>query len=159
MTRRMLLVALLLLWPVQLAAQQNGPGGWSVLRISKWSMLAGTLGAAVYGVATVGAADDDYERLERACQAEPLLCRRRDSGGSYESAQLEQQYQSVLQRDRRARTALLASQAGVAATVVLFILDLRHARAPASIPYHPRTLEVRPDRQGRLELRLTVPAR
>jgi len=163
------LLALLVLLPGPLAGQEpaSGPAPaanpphatWSALRISKWATVTATVGAAVYGLTRVLRADDQYERLELACEAAPADCRDRAADGSYRDLELERQYQSVLRQDHRARSALLASQVGAAASVVLFILDLRHARAPGDIPYHPpRSLEVAPGRGG-LELRLRLPAR
>lgn len=163
---------LLLLLPAAVAGQEKPAGpvvpaqapsrpSWSALRISKWATLAGTLGTAVYGVTTAREADNEYERLERSCQAAPISCAQRSGDGSYSDASLEQQYQSVLRQDHHARSALLASQLGAAASVVLFILDLRHARAPGDIPYHPpRTLQLAPGRDGDgVELRLHLPTR
>ncbi|NJD11380.1 MAG: hypothetical protein FIB01_13395 [Gemmatimonadetes bacterium] len=105
------------------------------------------------------AADTNYERLERACEAVPTACDQRTATGQYRDPELERQYQRVLRQDDRARTALLASQVGAVAAVVLFIVDLRHARAPRDIPYRPpRGLELAPGRDG-LELRVRLPAR
>jgi len=156
----MLPLLLVLLLPVHGLAQESGRGGgWGALRISKWTALAATVGAAVYGVSTIQAADRGYEGLESACQVSPQLCKLRQTDGSYSDADFEQRYQTVLRQDRRARTALLASQLGVAATVTLFLLDLRHARGPKDIPYHPpQALELRPRPDG-VELRLHLPAR
>jgi hypothetical protein len=172
MSKRCLLPAILLLiLPRPLATQEPDPGAgpaavseagpgssWRPLRISKWASFAATLGAAVYGVSTVRAADDRYEELEQACLAAPVVCGAHLPDGSYVDTELEQRYQAVLRQDRRARTALLASQLGAATTVVLFILDLRHARDPADVPYRPpRGLQLTPRRDG-LELRLSLPS-
>jgi len=167
--RRWLLLLLVLALPCGLAAQEadtgrvvTAPGGstagWSALRVSKWATLAATLGAAVYGVSTARTADDRYQSLELECQAAPDRCGLRTPDGSYRDDSLEQQYQTVLRQDRRARTALLASQLGAAVSVALFIIDLRHARAPDDIPYHPQGLEITPRRDG-VELKLSLPAR
>lgn len=167
MRNRLLLLALLaLLLPGSRLAAQGSPegedrarGGWSVLRVSKWASLTVTMGAAIYGVTTITGADADYERLELACRQVPLECRSRTSAGRYSDPELERQYQAVLRQDHRARTALLVSQIGVATTVALFILDLRHARGPTDIPYDPpRGLELKPRTDG-VELRYTLPAR
>jgi hypothetical protein len=168
MRNRLLLLALLaLLLPgARLGAQgvsepeeQRNRSGWSLLRLSKWTSLAATIGTAIYGVSTITGADADYERLELACRQIPLECRSRMSTGRYSDAELERQYQAVLRQDHRARAALLVSQIGVATTVALFILDLRHARAPADIPYDPpRRLELVPRTDG-VELRYTLPSR
>ena len=149
------LLALLLAGP--LAAQDPiGPRGWSALRISKWVTLSATAAATVYGVAAVQTADRSYERLERACLSDPTVCLRRQSDGSYADQRLEAEYQGVRREDRRARNALLASQVGVVATVVLFVIDLRHARSPGDIPYEPRRFDVGKRRDGAVELRWRV---
>lgn len=146
------------------AAAQQAPepaareSSWSALRIAKWSTLALSAGAAVVGFTLNSSADDLYDDLERACVADPLVCASRTPGGAYSAQELESLYQRVLDRDSRARTALLASQIGVAASVVLFILDLRNARGPEDIIYEPRTLELSPRRDGGVELRLNLPA-
>jgi hypothetical protein len=142
-----------------LHAQQPAPErspGWSMLRIAKWSTLALSTGAAVYGFTLNSGADDRYEELEQACVADPSVCRLRTPEGAYRSEDLERRYQDVLDRDRAARRALLASQVGVAASVVLFILDLRNARGPDDIIYDPPALEVSPRRDGAVELRLNL---
>jgi hypothetical protein len=112
----------------------------------------------VIGFTLNSSADDLYDDLERACVADPLVCRLRTPDGAYRSEELESRYQRVLDRDAGARTALLASQIGVATSVVLFILDLRNARGPEDIIYEPRTLEVSPRRDGGVELRLNLHA-
>jgi hypothetical protein len=47
-------------------------------------------------------------------------------------------------------------QIGVAASVVLFIIDLRQDSAPENIPYDPRRFEVGRSRDGGLSLRVNV---
>lgn len=144
--------------PRPVAAQQSRPDSrWSVLRISKWSLAAASAGAAVYGFTMNQRADSRYEALEGACMADPDVCRGRQADGSYTSAELEARYQEVRRLDRKARNGLLASQVGVAATVVLFIIDLRNARAPDDILYEPKPLQVSPRRDGGVELRLRLP--
>lgn len=160
MTRRVLAGLCVLLLAGDLGAQESvRPGGWSALRVSKWATLTVTAAAALYGVAAVSSADDSYEALEEACAAAPDVCRLRRPDGAYADAALEAQYRSVVRQDRRARNALLASQVGVVATVAMFILDLRHARSPADIPYEPRGLELAARPDGGVELRLSLPTR
>ena len=127
-----------------------------VLRASKWTALALSAGAAAYGFSQNRSADKDYTALEEMCIADRENCARR-SGQAYADAELERRYQAVRARDDRARLALLGSQLGVAATVVLFVIDLRHNRPPKDIPYTPRSLDLVPGRDGSLQLRLTLP--
>jgi hypothetical protein len=128
----------------------------AALRISKWSALALTAGAAAYGFTTNRTADANYAELEQLCVSNRLNCARRD-GDAFADADLERRYQDVRTLDSRARTALIASQLGVAATVVLFVIDLRHNRPPRDIPYQPRTLELMPRTDGGVQLQLTLP--
>lgn len=128
----------------------------TTLRVAKWSTLALTTGAAAYGFSANRMADADYASLEQSCQDQRLVCARR-TGAAYADADLERRYQNVLSMDNRARTALIASQVGVAATVVMFVIDLRHNRPPKDIPYKPRALELMPRSDGGLQLRLTLP--
>lgn len=128
----------------------------TVLRISKWTALAATAGAAAYGFSTNRTADADYAKLEELCVANRLNCARRN-GEVFADVDLERRYQGVRTLDGRARTALIGSQIGVAATVVLFVMDLRHNRPARDIPYKPRTLEVVPRADGGLQLQLSLP--
>ena len=119
----------------------NEPG-WSALRVAKWTSLLASTGAAVYGFTQNRVADREYEDIERLCQDEPLSCLTVPGTDQYADPALESRYQSVLQRDDRARLALLAGQVGLAATVLMFILDLPNNSTPADIPYDPRPLRV-----------------
>ena len=122
----------------------------SGLSIAKWGTLAlsGVVGA--YGFSANNDAEDRYAALEQSCAQDVVRCRDRLSDGRFADADLEQQYQDVVRLDRRARVALIASQVGIATSVVLFILDLREAEAPPNIPYEPE-LSVRAD--GAYELK------
>lgn len=133
-------------------------GSWSALRVAKWTTAAGAAGAAVYGVMQNRRADEQFEQLEQVCVTETWRCVERLPSGAYADAELEARYQDVRSLDSRARMALIAGQAGVAASVVLFILDLRNSDGPENIPYEPRTLEVRPSRDGGMSLTVRMNA-
>ena len=126
------------------------------LRVAKWSTLAATAAAAAYGFRTNRAADREYEAIERLCDANRSACVRIPNG-AYVDAALESRYQSVLSRDHSARTALVASQIGIAAAVIMFVVDLRDDRLPDNIPFEPRSLQLVPGRDGSLQLRLSLP--
>jgi hypothetical protein len=130
---------------------------WRPLRIAKWTTAAATAGSALYGFLNNRRADDRFEELEQVCVDAPTRCTSRLPSGAYADADLERDYQEVLAIDGRSRTALVASQIGVAATVVMFVLDLRNAGPPENIPYEPRAFDVRPARDGGLALRMTLP--
>lgn len=131
-------------------------GSWSGLRVAKWTTAALSAGAAVYGVLNNRRADEEYEQLEELCSVEVSRCEQRLPGGAYADAEVEAQYQDVRALDRRARTGLIAGQVGFAASVVLFVLDLRNSEGPANIPYDPRTLDVTPARDGGMTLRVNL---
>jgi hypothetical protein len=126
--------------------------GWTSLRVAKWTTAGLAAGAAVYGVLNNRKADDEFEQLEQVCVDQPDRCDERQPGGAYADADMEAQYQNIRALDRRARTALIAGQVGIAAAVVLFVLDLRHDDGPANIPYDPDLLDIMPARDGGMSL-------
>ena len=128
--------------------------GWSPLRIAKWSLAGAAAGTAIYGFIHNQRADERYEALEQVCVQEPVRCGDVLATGEYADPELEAEYQAVRKMDARARTALVAGQVGVAASVVLFILDLRNGVSPENIPYEPRTIDIDRSRDGGLSLRV-----
>jgi hypothetical protein len=130
----------------------DSPRPFRLLRVAKWTVLAGSAGAGVWGFLQNERADEKYRELEQQCEAEPARCRRRLSDGAYEDAVFETRYQEIRALDRDSHAALLAGQLGLAASVALFLLDLGNIRPPADIPYDPR-LSATPDRVV-LEIRL-----
>jgi hypothetical protein len=127
------------------------------MRIAKWGTLAGAAAGAIYGFVQNHRADDLFNDLERLCQDQPVRCSLRDAGGAYRDPEFEALYGDVRHLDRRAHTALLLSQIGVATSVVLFLLDLDNTRPP-DIPFVPSSsLEHRPD--GGVALVLSIPWR
>jgi hypothetical protein len=132
--------------------------GWSVIRVAKWTTVLASAGAAAYGFMENREADREYEDIERVCEAAPASCVTTVEGGSYADAALETRYQNVLQRDDRAQFALLAGQIGLAASVLLFILDLPESTTPDDIPYDPRPLRL-DVRAGQLQLGVKLPVR
>lgn len=133
-----------------------GHSAFRPLRVAKWGSLAVALATAGVGLATHRNADKEYRALEKICAEDGARCRERRPDGAYADPELERRYQKVLDNDRAARLALLASQIGVAASVVFFILDLSPDGSPPNIPYEPQRFDVgaRPD--GALELRLRL---
>lgn len=131
--------------------------GWSPVRLAKWSTLFAATGAAVYGFTQNRTADREYEDIERLCEETPTQCATKPGSSEYADPALESRYQRVVQRDDRAKLALLAGQVGLAASVLLFIMDLPEGSTPDDIPYDPRPLRfgVRAD-QLQLSLHLAV---
>jgi hypothetical protein len=161
MKRVPLLLLLLSLFATPLAAQPalDDPSPWRPLRIAKWSTVTLSAAAALYGFSNNRSADDAFEVIEGVCAIEPDRCESRLPDGAYADAALEAEYQHVRSLDRRARGALIGSQIGIAASVVLFILDLRNQRPPDNIPYEPRRLDITPARDGGVRLQLNLPVR
>lgn len=134
-------------------------GEWGALRIAKWSLAGIAAGTAIYGFVHNQRADERYEALEELCVQDPVRCDDVLPNGAYADAELEAEYQAVRDMDARARTALIAGQVGVAASVLLFILDLRNGESPENIPYEPRTIDIDRSRDGGLSLRVQLPVR
>ena len=124
----------------------------TLVRVSKWLMLGAAAGGAAWGITSNREADRRYEDLERMCVADPERCRRRTTAGAFTDAQLEQEYQAILDLDDRAKLALAAAEISVATSVVLFILDLPRNTRGEDIPYHPPRLELGVDARSRLTL-------
>ena len=163
MTRRyriLLTIVLLMLGGGSLHAQIMDtiptPKRNQFVRAAKWTTLAGSAGAAVYGFIMNRRADDGYAELERLCEADRANCENRING-VYADPDMERRYRDVIGLDGKARNALVASQVGVAATVLLFIYDLRSPSSPRGIPYEPRSLQVAPAHDGGVQLRMTLP--
>ena len=127
------------------------------LRVAKWTSAAMTAAIAGFGLAAYTRADDRYRELESACVEDPETCAQRLPNGAYADARLEGLYQDVIRLDNRARLALIGSQVSLAASVVFFILDLRHDSTPPNIPYDPRALRVTPGPGGSVEFGFGVP--
>jgi hypothetical protein len=126
------------------------------LRIAKWTALLGAVGSATYGFVRSGEADDGYRALDELCELQTTRCAARTPSGAYLDAELEARYQRVRSHDRHARMGLIASQVGIAATVVLFLLDLGNDSRPPDIPYVPKGLGLHIGGQQRIELRLPL---
>jgi hypothetical protein len=136
---------------------QMTPGPLRPLRIAKWTVLAGSAGAGIWGFVRNARADDLYRELEQTCESDRPRCRDRGPGDVYNDAELEARFQEVRALDRDSHRALLISQVGVAASVVLFLLDLGNVRPPPDIPYVPRGLTVHTERDGAASLEFRIP--
>ncbi|MBI4410438.1 MAG: hypothetical protein HY561_12065 [Gemmatimonadetes bacterium] len=137
------------------AERIGGPSAWRPLRVTKWSTLALSAASAGYGFITNHRADQRFQRIEELCRQESDRCEQ-GPGGAYLDPDLEAQYQEVVRLDDRARIALVASQIGVAASVILFILDMREESTPPNIPYEPK-LELGRNSDGALLLGARLP--
>lgn len=126
------------------------------LRIAKWTTFFASAGTAGYGFAQNRVADRDYEQLERLCVGSPALCEKVGGGDVYADAAMEQRYQEIVDRDDRARLALLAGQLGILASVALFILDLPKSSTPEDIPYDPKPLRFGLGSDGSVHMKLQL---
>jgi hypothetical protein len=151
------MAALLVSAPLSAQSAADQPSPWRTLRIAKWSTVTLTGAAALYGFVSNRRADDVFDRIEEACTVTPNRCAARRPDGAYGDADLEAEYQRVRTLDRRARSALIGSQVGVGASIVLFILDLRNQRPPDNIPYEPRRLDIAPARDGGVRFEFNLP--
>lgn len=120
----------------------RAPRTWSTLRVAKWSTLAVSLGVVTYGFVENRSADREYTAIEKLCEQDASNCERVSETGPYRDAALESRYQSVVARDRHARNALLAGQVGIAASVILFVLDLPASATPQDVPYEPHRIRL-----------------
>ena len=127
---------------------------WRPLRVAKWTVLVASAGAGIYGFVQNGRADDRFRDLESLCQAEQQRCEQRTASGAYQDAEFESLFDEVRTLDGRSHTALLLSQVGVAAGVVLFLLDLGNAESPSDIPFVPTALRVAPATGGGVSIGL-----
>lgn len=125
---------------------------WRPMRIAKWTSLIASTGAAAFGFSQNRVADREYEQLERDCEEAPLNCAKASESGPYLDPALEQKYQRILARDEDAKVALLAGQIGIAASVIMFIIDLPDRDDPEDIPYEPRPVRFGLSRDGRAQL-------
>lgn len=135
---------------------QNG-AGWTPVRIAKWSSVGAALAAAGVGLVSHERAADRFDALEATCNEQPDRCGERLPGGEFADEELERLFQDVVELDRRARLGLIVSQAGIAAAVVLFILDMRGDSGPDNVPYDPGRLQLGPDSDGGLGLSVRLP--
>jgi hypothetical protein len=121
---------------------------WRPLRIAKWTTFLASGAAAAYGFSQNRVADDEYLKLEMECEESPLSCFKLADTDQYADPAMEQRYQKILKRDEDARFALLAGQIGIAASVVMFIIDLPDRESPEDIPYDPKPVRVGLSRDG-----------
>jgi hypothetical protein len=116
--------------------------GWSAIRIVKWTTALASAGTVAYGFAQNRDADREYEEIEVMCKNEIALCATKPNSDEYADPALEARYNAVLERDERAQRALIAGQIGLAASLLLFILDLPKGTTTNDIPYDPSPLRL-----------------
>ena len=160
--RALLVVVTMLLLAVPAAAQQMPPDTAvrssrnPLIRVGKWVTFGLAAGAATYGVVANRDADDRYHDLERVCEADPARCGPRDTSGQYTDPALEREYKDIVRLDDRAKLSLIAAQAALLGSVVLFVLDLPRNGSGEDIPYKPPRFQVGMTPDSRLELRYRI---
>jgi hypothetical protein len=117
-------------------------GGWSPIRVVKWTTALTSAGVVTYGFIQNRDADRAYEEIEIMCEANEVACITKPNSDEYADPALEARYNAILERDDRAQLALLAGQIGLAASVLLFIIDLPKGTGTNDIPYDPSPLRL-----------------
>jgi hypothetical protein len=116
--------------------------GWSAIRVVKWTTALASAGTVAYGFVQNRDADREYQEIELMCKNDITLCATKPGSDEYADPVLEARYNAVLERDERAQLALLAGQIGLAASVLLFIIDLPKGTTTNDIPYDPSPLRL-----------------
>src|SRR5688500_8377476 len=132
--------------PMRLGAGQDSArvvrDGWTAIRVVKWTTALASAGTVAYGFVQNWDADREYQEIELMCKNEITLCATKPDSDEYADPALEARYNAVLERDERAQLALMAGQVGLAASVLLFILDLPKGTTTNDIPYDPSPLRL-----------------
>lgn len=131
-------------------------GRSAVAHVGKWITAAGAVALTVLAAREHGRADEQWDALLTLCRRDYANCVL-GGGGRYASAEAEALYGESVRYDGRARTRLIAGQAALVATVILFLLDRRGGDdRPENIPLDP--LRVLPDRAtGGVRVELRIP--
>ena len=159
MSTRALLAALLIAAPLSgqeeatAAANEGQPWLVSVASWGKFATLGIAAGFLVLAAGEHSAAEDSYATLLARCQGDPSLCIVAGNGGYLDTAS-EALYQQTLDGDASARQWLLVSQVALAASALLWIVDLTKGGGdPENIPYVPLRVGFGP-REARVGLSL-----
>ena len=137
----MLLATALPLCPSAVAqqpdAQTRRPWVISFAQWAKWGTLASAVGLATVAIFRNDDANDVFRGLNRFCAAAPNACFLGDDG-RYVDASAEVLYNETLRIDRQARAWMVAGQLTLAASGVLFLIDLvTDDDGPRNIPFSP----------------------
>jgi len=126
-----------------LTAQQVSPAvaadhaSWTrgLVHYGKWLSAALAVTFTGLGAHEHASSDDVFRQLLESCRGDPTNCAL-GPAGTYVNPTSEQLYQTSVHYDRRARTQLLAGQAGLLLAAGLFLADHgRRANEPDNIPY------------------------
>jgi hypothetical protein len=136
--RRTIVAALLLLLTGSTAHAQ-GP----LVKYGKWLVVAGSIAMNYQAVLSHNRAEDAFDALEAACNANHALCTV-GSDGEYTSPHIEALYQTSLHYDQQARRWLIGGELALAGAAALFIWELTRPQGrPDNIPFEPEVRRMR----------------
>jgi len=131
--------AVLLLLLVGGTVHAQGP----VVKYGKWLIVAGSIAMNYQAVLSHNRAEDAFDALEAACNANHALCTV-GSDGQYTSPQIEALYQTSLHYDQQARAWLIGGEVALAGAAALFIWELTGPSGrPDNIPFEPEVRSLR----------------
>ncbi len=117
--------------------QTHRPWVISFAQWAKWGTLASAVGLAAVAIFRNDDANEVFRGLNRFCAAAPDACFLGDDG-RYVDASAEILYDETLRIDRQARAWMVAGQVVLAASGVLFLVDLVTGDdGPRNIPFAP----------------------
>ncbi len=118
-------------------AQTPRPWVISFAEWAKWGTLASAVGLTTVAIFRNGDANEVFRGLNRFCAAAPDACFLGEDG-RYVDAGAETLYEETLRLDRQARLWTVAGQLALAASGVLFLIDLVTGDdGPRNIPFAP----------------------
>lgn len=118
-------------------AETHRPWVISFAEWAKWGTLASAVGLTAVAILRNGDANDIFRGLNRFCAAAPNACFLGEDG-RYVDAGAETLYEETLRLDRQARAWTVAGQLFLAASGVLFLIDLvSDDDGPRNIPFAP----------------------
>ena len=129
-------IAALVLWPADAAAQQASPSP-PLVKWGKWALLGGSVAMNLMAADAHDQANDAFELIEERCETDETLCYG-DEDGNYFDAETEALYQETLRHDRRARSWLIGGQGALVGAAALFIWEFTRPQSlPENIPFDP----------------------
>jgi len=114
----------------------------AVVHYGKWLAAGGAVAFTVMGAHEHAQSNREFNQLLALCRRDNANCLL-GADGTYVDPAAEQQYQSSIHFDRRARLRLMAGQATLLVAAGLFIADLTHrAGGPVNKPFAPLKVTV-----------------
>lgn len=133
------LLALVLLLPAPLPAQDTGP----LVRYGKWVLAAGAVGMNLLAARAHDRAEDAFDQLEDRCLEDFTRCFI-GSDGVYVDPATESLFQTSLRYDRQARRWLIGGETALLGAAALFVWELtKKTHKPDNIPFEPEVRSLR----------------